>query len=431
MKFNKVFKALTSGQNNPASWLVEAFGGSNKSKTGVNVTTSSALGLAPVIYAVNRISGHVAGMPIEVMKADAEGKRSRVYNNTYRLLNKRPNDIMTAFQLKEIMMVHALISGNGRCYIDRNSNGTPVGLIPILPYNCQTMLVDGQKWHLVTQESGTTQDAIPVKLKSGEYYKIPDRDVLHVMNTSYNGIWGMHVIDIARDVFGLTQAGQEGAAVTIANSSQPSMLLEAPNGMFRSAKDAKDFLDNFNSKHEGLENSGKAGLLRDGMKATVLPVSNTDSQFLQQRNFQREEIALLFGLESILGDTSGQTYRSISERNTAYINNCLSRWFAKWTEEIENKLMPYGNLEATFNTRKLMQGDPNSVADYALKVSQTGAATVNEVREIIDLDPVEDGDMTPTQVAQEIADKAAEQEAAKADESNNEKPAKKEDKDAS
>ena len=93
--------------------------------------------------------------------------------------------------------------------------------------------------------------------------------------------------------------------------------------------------------------------------------------------------------------------------------------------------MPYGNLEATFNTRKLMQGDPNSVADYALKVSQTGAATVNEVREIIDLDPVEDGDMTPTQVAQEIADKAAEQEAAKADESNNEKPAKKEDKDAS
>ena len=209
------------------------------------------------------------------------------------------------------------------------------------------------------------------------------------------------------------------------------MLLEAPNGMFRSAKDAKDFLDNFNSKHEGLENSGKAGLLRDGMKATVLPVSNTDSQFLQQRNFQREEIALLFGLESILGDTSGQTYRSISERNTAYINNCLSRWFAKWTEEIENKLMPYGNLEATFNTRKLMQGDPNSVADYALKVSQTGAATVNEVREIIDLDPVEDGDMTPTQVAQEIADKAAEQEAAKADESNNEKPAKKEDKDAS
>jgi HK97 family phage portal protein len=212
------------------------------------------------------------------------------------------------------------------------------------------------------------------------------------MNTSYNGVWGMHIIDIAKDVFGLTQAGQEGAAVTIANSGRPGMLLEAPNGMFRNAEDAKTFLDNFNEKHEGLDNTGKAGLLRDGMKATTLPVSNTDSQFLQQRAFQREEIALLFGLESIMGDDSGQTYKSISERNTAYINNCLARWFAKWTEEIERKLMPYGNLEAVFDTRNLMKGDPNSVADYTLKLAQQGIATVNELRNWHSLDPIEGGD---------------------------------------
>jgi HK97 family phage portal protein len=212
------------------------------------------------------------------------------------------------------------------------------------------------------------------------------------MNTSYNGVWGMHIIDLAKDVFGLTQAGQEGAAVTIANSGRPGMLLEAPNGMFRSAKDAKEFLDNFNEKHEGLDNTGKAGLLRDGMTATTLPVSNTDSQFLQQRAFQREEIALLFGLESIMGDDSGQTYKSISERNTAYINNCLARWFAKWTEEIERKLMPYGNLEAVFDTRNLMKGDPNSVADYTLKLSQQGIATINELRDWHGLEPVEGGD---------------------------------------
>ncbi|MGI9460324.1 MAG: phage portal protein, partial [Pirellulales bacterium] len=122
------------------------------------------------------------------------------------------------------------------------------------------------------------------------------------------------------------------------------------------------------------------------------PMSSADAQFLQQRNFQREEIALLFGLESIMGDNSGQTYKSISERNTAYINNCLARWLSKWTEEIERKLMPYGNLEAVFDTRNLMKGDPNSVADYTLKLSQQGIATVNELRNWHDLDPIDGGD---------------------------------------
>ena len=423
MKLGKTFRAF-SNQRNPAQWLVEAFGG-KPSKTGIRVTADSALGLSPVMYAVNKISGHIAQMPIEICKYNDDGTKPKLRNGTYRLLNKKCNEIMTPFQLKEIMMVHALISGNGRAYIERNSNGTPVGLIPILPYNCQTMLVDGSKWHLVTQDAGTTQDAIPHSLRSGDYYKIPDRDVLHVMNTSYNGIWGMHVIDLAKDVFGLTQAGQEGAAVTIANSGRPGILLEAPNGMFRNAEDAKDFLDGFNEKHEGLNNTGKAGLLRDGMKANVLPISNTDSQFLQQRNFQREEIALLFGLESIMGDNSGQTYKSISERNTAYINNCLGRWFSKWTEEIEMKLMPYGNLEAEFNTKKLMQGDPNSLADYTLKLGQEGIATINERRAMHDLDPIEGGDKLPHELAIDMA------EATKPEETSEETTEDKEDSDAS
>lgn len=424
-KIGRKFKAFaTSGVKNPSQWLIEAFGG-KPSKTGINVTIESSLGLAPVMYAVNKISGHIAQMPIDIYKTNQDGSREAVKNNTYKLINKSPNGIMTPFQFRELMMVHCLMAGNGRAYIERNSNGTPTALIPILPYNCQTMLIDGQKWHLVTQESGTSQDSIPVRLRQGNYYKIPDRDMLHILNTSYNGVWGMHVIDIARDVFGLTQAGQEGAAVSVANNAKPGMIIEAPNGMFRNPEDAKAFLDNFNEKHEGVDNAGRAGMLRDGMKATVLPMTSADSQFLQQRNFQREEVALLFGLESILGDTSGQTYKSISERNTAYINNCLSRWFAKWTEEIERKLIQRNDVEAVFDDTTLMRGDPNSVADYTVKMAQASILTINELRAVNNFDPVEGGDKTPMQVAAEIADKAAE----KAEKATEEKDTDKEPKD--
>lgn len=404
MKQSKSFWAFTN-QKNPASWLVEFFNG-EKSRTGIKVNTKTALGLAAVIYAVNKISGHVSQLPFNVFELMPDGNRElKNQNPAYRLLNVSPNQAMTAFTLREIMMVHALISGNGRCYIARNNLGTPVELIPILPENCQTMLVDGEKWHLVTAHEGTTQNTLPLKLLQGEYYKIPDRDVLHIMNTSLNGVWGMHVVEIAKDVFGLAQGGQEAAAVTLANSGRPGLLLEAPVGMFRSAKDAQEFLDNFNKKHEGVTNSGRAGLLRDGMKANTLPVSASDAQFLEQRAFQREEIALLFGLESIIGDNTGQTYRSISERNTAYINNCLQRWLCKWEEEVSKKLIsPARPLEVEFDTTPLLKGDPNSLADYTMKMQQHGVLTINEIRAMHGFVPVEDGDKLPHQIALDISE---------------------------
>ena len=39
-----------------------------------------------------------------------------------------------------------------------------------------------------------------------------------------------------------------------------------------------------------------------------------------------------------------------------------------------------------------MKGDPNSVADYTLKLAQQGIATVNELRGWHGLDPIEGGD---------------------------------------
>jgi len=400
--FGKSVRALTSSVSNPASWLAEYFGGA-KSKTGVKVGADTVLGLSAVIYAVNKISGHIAQLPIKVYDDSTKKKPNVTRSPAWRLLNVAPNDIMTSFTFREVVQAHALVQGNGRAYITRNSVGAPTSLIPLNPASCQTILVDGEKWHIVTRAEGT-QEMLPDKLVSGEFYKVRDSDMIHIMNTSWNGVWGMHLIEMARDVFGLTQSAQDATAITMANSGRPGILLETPAGMFRSAKDAQAFLDQFNQKHEGVANTGRAGLLREGMKATTVPVSASDAQFLQQRMFQREEIAMLFGLESIIGDNTGQTYKSISERNTAYINNCLQRWFSKWEAEINRKLInPFKPLRSEFDSTPLAKGDPNNLADYSVKMNQTGAITINETRAMHGLPPHEGGDMLPHEQALEIA----------------------------
>lgn len=392
-RLGKKFKALQSRISDPAAWLIEAFGG-GKAKSGVNVTTNSVLGLPPVWFAAQKISGHLAGLPINARKSRPDGG-SEVSRTSpgHKLLNVSPNHLMTPFQLKELMMIHALILGNGRAFIDRNSLGQPTALIPVLPENCQTILVDDQKWHLVTKNAGISAN-LGTAFSENEYWKVPDRDMLHIMGMSYNGIWGMHVIDVLRDAFGLGIAGQDGSASALKNSGRPGMVITAPPGMFRSSKEASEFLANFETKHEGVENSGKVGLLREGMSLNTLPISASDAQFIEQRQFQRVDIAMIFGLESILGDETGITYKSITERNAAFINGCLSRWFCKWEEECNRKLLPEqlrdsGNVHYEFDTTPLLKGDPSTLADYTRKMREQFAISTNEVRMMHGFNPVE------------------------------------------
>jgi HK97 family phage portal protein len=172
------------------------------------------------------------------------------------------------------------------------------------------------------------------------------------------------------------------------------MVITAPPGMFRSSKEASEFLANFETKHEGVENSGKVGLLREGMSLNTLPISASDAQFIEQRQFQRVDIAMIFGLESILGDETGITYKSITERNAAFINGCLSRWFCKWEEECNRKLLPEqlrdsGNVHYEFDTTPLLKGDPSTLADYTRKMREQFALSTNEVRIMHGFNPVE------------------------------------------
>ena len=75
MRLGKAFKAF-SNVRNPSEWLMEAFG-VKKSKTGVSVTVNSALGLAPVTYAVNKIRGHMAQLTIDICQSNADGPRPK------------------------------------------------------------------------------------------------------------------------------------------------------------------------------------------------------------------------------------------------------------------------------------------------------------------------------------------------------------------
>ena len=383
---------MTSGLKNPANWLTQYFGGT-KSSAGINVTLQSALGVPEIWNAVSKISGHLSTLPLELHEYGQNGEKKVVNNDRGAKVWSQPNEVQTTQVVVEKMMVDSLLLGNGRLFIERNSMGQATGLIPLQAENTQTVMVEGERWHCVSINSGTEQGQLTNTNEQGTLYKIPDQDVFYVMGLTTNGYWGENTLSIFRDTIGLSIAGGESAGTIFQNSGRPGLLLEAPNGAFGANDDAQAFLEAFNAAHTGLDNQGKTGLLRNGMKAVPMSYPTMDQSHIGMRQFQRECAALIFLLESVIGDSGGSVYKSITERQSVYLTNCLNRWITKIEQEANKKLMSTRNIKSgsykyKMDISPLFANDRDGLALYTSSLRQQGVLSGNEIRELHGYSPV-------------------------------------------
>ena len=394
----RALNSVTSGIANPEQWLIDVLGG-RTSSTGVRVNTWSTLSIPTVWNSVKRISGHVGMLPMYVKRVVGEGSEKVDNHPGTRVLQRRPNHLQTPMTFRETLTLHALLEGNGRAWINRNALGQPIELIPLTPEQTFGWMIDGEKYHSTWippdhyPDNASLQDRYAaMRRNEGWQILIPDADVLHVPGLSYDGLWGIPLIQLMKDTFGLDLAGRDSAGHSFRNNGRPGLLLEAPRGLFRTEKEANEFMANFNEAHEGVDNAGRTGLLREGMKAHVMPLSSADAQFLESREFSREDIALIFGTESVLGDASN-VYKGITEQNAAYIQNCLNPWFEKWEQECNRKLLSQTQFEASshffhIDASNMLRGDSQSLAAYTASLRTQGIINGNEARKMHGLNPV-------------------------------------------
>jgi HK97 family phage portal protein len=356
-----------------------------------------AIKYAPVWYAINKIAGHVSQLPLVGHRRLDRGSERAPDLPAYRLLKRSPNRLQTASVWKEQGMSHALLWGNWRSAIVRRGS-RPVELIPLLPDRTDTGLIKGEKWHVTMIDRDERLSLYrDMEQHPEKQIWLPDDDVFHVPGFGFDGINGMSLFKVAADSWdaGLSAEGQVRSLAKKGFSG--SLILESPSGMFRDEKEAKRFLDFFRSQHDGEENTGKTAMLREGIKANMVAMSGRDSQWIEQRLFQRQEAALWFLLEEIVGDDSSVSYNSLAEKHLAYLTNCLNKWLVKIEQECDNKLLTESQKDRDshyfkFNTSALMRMDDSKTAEYLSKMVASQIYSPNEAREKLDMNPYEGGD---------------------------------------
>jgi HK97 family phage portal protein len=369
-----------------------------------DMTADRALSYAPVWYAVSKITGAFMIMPLNLHRAVGREKSIQTRHPSYRLMRWRPNGYQTPAAFKRQMMCHALLWGNARAYIHRD--GMLSELIPLMPDRTETMLVDGEKVHFVkvdrddrlslwedikremerAKKEGVAPDVVP----------LADSEVLHIPGLGFDGVNGKSLITLARQSWGVGLGAETQERKKQRKGYAGGMMLEAPENVLQKEEQAKEFLKFFREQHDGEDNAGKTGLLTRGVKAHVLSMSNQDAQFIEQRRFQREDAALWFVLDAILGDSSNASYASSSEKNLAYRVNCLAPWTTAWEEEAELKLLTESERNRgyyfKFNDGALLRTEKAATMSFISQGIASRVLNPNEARELLDMNPYEEGD---------------------------------------
>ena len=160
--------------DNPEGWL--------SGEELVGLSRDRAMKISTVNRCVELLSTSMAVLPVYIME---EGTKKRMPDHHLgRVLWERPNEAMTPFDFRRLLMCNELLRGNAYAWIYRDAgSGLPMELIPLPPdYVSMHLDLSGKVWYLFTH---------PV---TGEVTRIRCEDMLHYKAYSEDGLEGISVL---------------------------------------------------------------------------------------------------------------------------------------------------------------------------------------------------------------------------------------------
>ena len=377
--FARIFRSSpenpSTSLSNPAAWLTGLFG---TSKTGVQVSEDNALTFSAVYAAVRIISETIASIPLNVYQADGETRVKALGHPVQDLLAKAPNSVSSTFTFREAMASNLVLHGNAYAKIEMNAAGRPTALIPLNPMKVEVKVVDGEKVYVFDKK-----------------HTYLDYEMLHFVGLSFNGLTGKSPLSMAREAVAIGLAAQEYGARFYSNGANAGGVITAPGRL--NTEVVKRLRESWNRAQSGNSNSHSTAILEEGMKYEKIGLDPEAAQFLQSRKFQVNEIARIFRIPpSYLADLENSSTRANTEQQAIqFVRDCITPYVRRMEVELNRKLFREDepNLYAYFTMEGLMRGDQKARYEAYATARHWGWLSVNDIRDLENLNPVEGGDI--------------------------------------
>ncbi len=349
-------------------------------------SANKAMLLSTVYRCVDVISDSVAQLPLEPYYKDKDGfKMKFVEHPSYYLLNKEPNKIMSRFTFIKTLIVSTLLKGNGYALIERDGKGDAVALHYVNPDFVTPINENGVIKYSVTGIKGYVESC----------------NMIHILNFSYDGITGISTLAHAKQTLGLSQDSESHAQGFFKGGANLAGILTVQSTLTAKQKqDLKASWQTAFSPTTGQPNG--VAVLEGNMSFQPITVNPADAQLLETRQFNVIDICRFFGVSPVKAfDLSKSSYSTVEATQLAFLTDTLAPLLEKIELEFERKIYKPSerkNIEVRFDTSVLLRADKASLASYYNTLFQIGVITPNEIRKVLDLPAIEDGDTTFVQV---------------------------------
>lgn len=344
--------------------------------------TSQSLALSAVYRCVEVITNGVASLPVKLYRTDDRGFKYEMNNNLSFILSKKPTGKINAFTFYKLIVKDILLQGNAYALILREK-GEVIGLQYVQAGLVSPIDKIDRIEYQVTGIKGFVRQ----------------EDILHFMNYTDNGIYGISVLTHARRTLGIADYGENASENFYKSGGCTTGFLKFDGPS--SGKQREEILSAWNQATGGVRNQPNGiPVLPANVNYTQLSVNPSDAQLLESREFSVVEICRFFGVSPTkCFDLTHASYNNSEMAELAFLNDTLRPLLTKIEMEMETKLFkPEDKFDIKFDVSELLRTDKKSQAEYFTKLFNLGVLSPNDIRKELDMEEIEGGDIHCAQV---------------------------------
>lgn len=328
-----------------------------------------------IFSAVTRLANSLSSMPIKLYE-----DYKVINTNVSELLTISPNNSVSSYDFINQIETVRNEKGNAYVLIERDTFSQPSKL-----YLLNSDIVN------IAIENNSREVYYIIHAASGNKLIIHNMDMLHFKHiVGSNMLKGISPIDVLKNTTDFDAAIRK---FNLSEMQKPdSFVLKYGSNI--DVKKRKSVIENFKQFYE--ENGGIL-FQEPGVEIDPIPKKYVSEDIVASENLTRERVANVFQLPAVfLNANESSNFTKNEELNRFFLQHTLISIIKQYESEFNRKLLTpldrKKNRYFKFNVKAYLRADSATQAEVYFKAVRSGYYTINEIRELEDLPPVENGD---------------------------------------
>jgi len=368
-------------------WWRSTGAGGLSTPSGVTVTPSVAMQQTTIARCVGLIADTAAMMPLLLYerRVPGPGRDELPDHPIAQLVTLRPNEWQTPFEFWRHVYVHTALRGNGYAYLIRDGVGRVTEMLPLHS--------DFVSVYIAADRTPVYEFGFPY---SGDRHRVTAGSILHLRWRGDDGYLGVSPVRLAAKAIGLSIAVEEHGARFFGDGARAGGVLSIPGKLSKDA--VQRVRAQWEAQHSGIQGSRKVTVVSDGATYNTISVTPEESQFLESRGFQVEDMCRIYGVPPFLaGATSKVTSwgTGLEQQLKGFLSLTQLPWLTMGAQAARRDLLMPDERRRMFfehDTDVLTGADVLARAQAAQIWLLNGVLNPNEVRADEGRNPYDGGD---------------------------------------